>query len=245
MLATEIETGLTTGERVAAWARRYRDAGGSRYLFGLAEGGYAAEGRLALDERQDCVSLMYRCTELGRARSAVDALAVALATRFAGADSDSLFDASGRVDYDRPEHLDFSLDMIRSGHWGADVTVALPGSVLDAAGSSRYRPGSFRYLPTAALVDGSAAADLIRDGDIAWLVLDPEHAGGAGLREKYGLVIGHVGVIVRNEGEPWLVHAAGSPLPGYYEQDGVVQAPLAVYLARVEKFCGVVITRFE
>jgi hypothetical protein len=224
--------------RIGAWARRFLAAPGVSYLFGPAEGGYVAQGRLVLDTRHDCVSLMYRCSELGRSSAAIEALDLALDTRFAGAPIDSVIDAAGRVDYDRPEHLDFSLDMIRSGHWGEDITADLDEAMLDNTGSSRYEAGSFQYLPTGRV----AEADL-REGDIAWLVLDPASESGRKLRKKYGLVIGHLGVVIVEHGEPWLIHAASSGLDGYYDGGTIVQVPLAVYLARVEKFSGVVITR--
>ena len=234
------EADMPVPARIAAWARRFLTAPGAGYLFGPAEGGYVAAGRLVLDGRQDCVSLMYRCSELGRAGSAVGALEVALRTRFAGVSLDSLVDADGRVDYDRPEHLDFGLDMIRSGHWGQDITADLTGAVPDSAGSSRYRAGDFSYVPSSSLV-----GDELREGDIVWLILDPGSESGRKLREEFGLVIGHLGIVIREDGEPWLVHAASSGLSGCYEGGRVVKVPLAVYLGRVEKFCGLVVTRFQ
>ena len=85
----------------------------------------------------------------------------------------------------------------------------------------------------------------LREGDLAWLVLDPEHAGARRLREEHGLVIGHVGIVIVVDGERRLVHAASSPLPGYYEEPGVVSVPLAVYLERVERYGGLLVTRLE
>lgn len=237
--AIACDKGLPIPVRIGAWARRFAAAPGIDYLFGGAEGGYVAEGRLELDAHQDCVSLVYRCSELARAADAVDALSVALAVRFAGADPDSVIAADGRVDYDRPEHLDYSLDMIRAGRWGMDVTGCLAGAVTDTTGSARVPAGSFRYVPTDALRE----ADLV-EGDIVWLVLDPADPGGRRLREEFGLVIGHLGVVIREQRRAMLVHAASRPLPGWYDAGGVVQVPLTEYLARVEKFCGVMVTRF-
>ena len=103
------ESGLPTAARIGRWARRFAEADSVEYRFGLADGGYVAEGELVRDDRQDCVSLMYRVTELARAEDHRDAVVWALRTRFAGAPADSLVDEQGRVNYDRPEHLDFSL----------------------------------------------------------------------------------------------------------------------------------------
>jgi hypothetical protein len=235
-----LEQGAPVGERIGRWARRYRDSGRTEYLFGLADGGYAAEGLLAPGLRQDCVSFLYRVTELARAGSARQAVELALAVRFAGADPDSVVGPDGRVDYDRPEHLDFSLDMIRSGHWGRDVTAELTGARPDSVGSSRYPAGSFVTVPEQELVAGE-----LREGDVVWLVLDPADDKARAMRERYGLVIGHAGVVIVENGERVLVHAASSPLPGWYERGGVVSAPLPVYLQRVERYGAVMVTRLE
>lgn len=233
------QQGLPTAERVGLWARRFLAAGGTRYVFGPSADGYVAEREIVRDHRQDCISLLYRCSELARARDHRDAIAVALATRFAGAEPDSVVDADGRVDYDDPSHLDFSLDMIRSGHWGADITAQVGAAEPDTVGTSRYPAGSFSYVPKAKLDPAS-----LREGDVCWFVLDPNVASARRLRDTYGLVIGHVGLVIVEDGRPWLVHAAVSGLSGWYEGGTVVKVPLVEYLGRVERFAGVKITRF-
>ena len=50
---------------------------------------------------------------------------------------------------------------------------------------------------------------------------------------------------VLEAGEVWLVHAASSPLSGWYDKAGVVRVPLRVYLQRVERYGGVIVTRFD
>lgn len=233
------ESGRATGERVGLWVRRFLAAPGISYRFGPEPGGYVDLGRVVLDDHHDCVSLVYRCTELAHAGSAAAAVDRALSTRFAGADLDSLADAEGRVDYDRPEHLDFSLDMIRSGWWGRDISAELTGAVPDSAGSARYAPGSFIMVSAKALVPGE-----LQEGDIVWFVLDPGHPAGRRLRREFGLVIGHLGIVILAEGRPWLVHAASSELTDWYEGDRIAKVPLAVYLDRVERFAGIIVTRF-
>lgn len=234
-----LEKNFPTAERVGLWARRFLAAEGIEYLFGLKEGGYVAEGDLIRDDRQDCVSLMYRVTELARADDHRDAVAWALKTRFAGATLDSVVDDTGHVDYARPEHLDFSLDMIRTGHWGRDITANLTGARPDSAGSSRYPAESFQVVP-----EGNLVTAELNEGDIVWLVLDALHPSGGNLRREYGLVIGHIGIVIEEDGSPWLVHAASSDLEGWYEGGTVVKVPLTAYLDRVEKYSAVMVTRF-
>lgn len=233
------EQELPTAARVGLWARRFLAADGIRYVFGPAPDGYVAERELIRDHRQDCVSLLYRCGELARARDAADAVAVALRTRFAGADPGAVVDAEGRVDYDHASHLDYSLDMIRSGHWGADVTAQVGAARPDTVGTSRYPAGSFAFVRKADLRE-----DALREGDVAWFVLDAAVPAARRLRDQHGLVIGHIGLVISEEGRPWLVHAAVSGLPGWYEGGTVVKVPLGEYLARVERFAGVMVTRF-
>lgn len=237
LLAGELD--LPTPARIGRWARRFLEADGVEYRFGLGEGGYAAEGDLVRDDRHDCVSLMYRVTELSRATDHRDAVAWALRTRFAGAPLDSVVDGQGRVDYERSEHLDFSLDMIRSGHWGTDITGSLTGAAPDTVGSSHFSAGSFTVVPENALVESELA-----EGDIIWFVLDPDHPRGGELRREYGLVIGHIGIVIEEEGRPWLVHAASSGLEGWYEGGTVVSVPVAEYLHRVERYSAILVTRF-
>jgi len=233
------EQAADTAQRVGDWAQRMAAAGDDGYCFGLADGGYVAEGRLAPGRRFDCISFVYRTTELARAHHARHALVVALDTRFAGAPRDSVVDDRGEVDYDRPEHLDYSVDMIRSGHWGRDVTAGLAGAAPDAQGSSRYAAGAVVTAPETTL-----DPDELHHGDVIWFVLSSDDATAARLRHEYGLMIGHAGVVVRQDGEVWLVHAASKPLPGWYESGGVVRVPLEIYLQRVERYSAVMVTRF-
>ena len=132
-----------------------------------------------------------------------------------------------------------ALDMVRSDHWGRDITPGLTGARPDSAGSSRYPAGSFITVPEAALVE-----DELREGDIAWMVLDPAHEAAGKLRWEYGLVIGHIGIVIIEEGRPWLVHAASSGLEGWYEGGTVVTVPLVEYLRRVERYSAILVTRF-
>ena len=51
-------------------------------------------------------------------------------------------------------------------------------------------------------------------------------------------------IFIEEAGEIRFVHAASSDLTGVYEGGRVVQVPLTLYLERVDRFCGVMITRF-
>lgn len=230
---------LSLGQKIAAWADYFWQRGDARYVFGGAEGGYVREGRLVDDGRTDCVLFFYRVTELGRSSSALEAVQFAFGTRFYGAILEEVVDAQGRVNYDDPVYLHYSTDIVRSGIWGRDITADLGKVVRDQAGTPRYPPDSVSYLPKERL-DPSR----FLDGDIVFFVSDESIDAGRKVRESGGL-IGHIGVIKIERGEPQLIHAAGRGLDGLYKGGKVEKVPLAAYLARVENFKGLIVTRIE
>jgi len=232
--------GLPVGERVAHWARLYASRHDNVYCFGPKPGGYTAESLLVQDYKHDCVSLFYRTTELARAASTEDALRIAFRTRFQGADAAQWPSPTGAVSYDDPAHLDYSEDMLRTGIWGRDVTSEVGAAVPDATGSSRYPPGSYAFIPK-----GRLRYKNLRSGDLLYFVLDEKNEKARALREQYGLLVGHQGIVDRDGDTVYLVHAAQSDLPGVYTGNRVVRVPLRTYLARVERFKGVMISRLE
>jgi hypothetical protein len=231
---------LPLEERVARWAAFFLEKERTQYLFGLKPGGYVAESLLVQDFRQDCVLFSYRCSELARATSPRDALLWALATRFAGAPLDSVVSVSGGVDYDHRAHLDYSLDMVRSGLWGRDVTREVGLAIDDSVGTSRYAAGSFAYIPTERL-----RLEQLADGDLLYFVFDERHPRGRKMRQEYGLVVGHEGIVQRRGNTVTVIHAAQSDLSSEYRGNRIVRVPLATYLRRVDSFKGVIVTRLE
>jgi hypothetical protein len=229
---------LSIGERIARWAELYLERGDATYVFGLQEGGYVADSLLVQDYKQDCVLFSYRCTELARATTARQAISRALETRFAGADLGGVVSPAGAVDYDHDAHLDYSLDIVRSGLWGSEVTAVVGVAETDDVGTKRYPAGSFVYIPTAKL-----RLDHLEDGDLLYFVFDEEDPRGQRMRSDYGLVIGHQGIARRRAGAVDVIHAARSDLPGEYSGDRVVRVPLLTYLQRVESFKGIIVTR--
>lgn len=228
------------GKRIVLWAELFRQRAEARYVFGLADGGYVADSLLVQDYRQDCVLFTYRCTELAQATSAHDAILRALVVRFHGGDPNAVVTPTGAVNYDDPAHLDYSLDIVRSGLWGRDVTAEVGQAVADTAGTSRYPPGSFLYIPTAML-----RFERLQDGDLIYFVLDENSKRGRRLRSDYGLVVGHQGIAARRGDEVDVIHAARDALVGEYEGDRVVRVPLLTYLQRVESFKGILVNRLE
>jgi hypothetical protein len=228
------------GERVARWAGLFASRQDNAYCFGPKQGGYVAESLLVQDHRFDCVLLFYRCTELARAASPRDAVIFALGTRFAGGESARVVHPSGSVDYDDPSHLDYSEDFFATGIWGRDVTCEVGDAVPDTLGTSRYPAGSRFYVPTSRI-----RLDRLRDGDLLFFVLNEAHEGARKLRDQYGLLVGHQGIVDVDGGEVFVIHAAASDLQGVYAGNRVVRVPLLTYLRRLDRFKGIMAARLE
>jgi hypothetical protein len=80
---------------------------------------------------------------------------------------------------------------------------------------------------------------------LLYFVLDEANEKARTLREKYGLLVGHQGIVDRDGDTVYVIHAAQSDLPGIYAGNRVVRVPLRTYLDRVERFKGVMISRLE
>lgn len=227
------------GKRIALWASLFQKRGDTTYLFGLKKEGYVAEGLLVQDFKPDCVLFFYRCTDLARAETPREAVLQGLESRFQGAAA-SPVDANGRVDYENSAHLDYSMDIVRSGVWGRDVTGEVGMAVTDSIGTSRYPAHSFEYIPSSQL-----RMDRLLDGDHLFFVLNEASDRGQRMRQKYGLVVGHQGIVMREDDQVYLIHAASKDLPGVYEGNQVVKVLLRTYLDRIESHKGVLITRVD
>jgi hypothetical protein len=231
--------GMSVRERIGGWADFLYRRSGAKYVFGLDEDGYVSRGLLVDDKNTDCVLFFYRTSELGRSNSAVEAVQFAYGTRFYGAPIVEAVGADGTVDYDNEAHLDYTIDMIRSGIWGTDVSDSVGVTVADRTGTSRYPPDSVRYIPSDKIDYGA-----IKTGDGIHCVLDENEESGRKIRDS-GAMIGHIGVAVREGGTVYIIHPASSGLPGVYEGGRIVKVPLKTYLDRVDKFKGIIVTRVQ
>ena len=231
---------IPTGDRIARWALLFASRSDNAYCFGPKPGGYVAESLLVQDYKFDCVLLFYRCTELARATSPRRAVFAALETRFADGDPERVVSPAGGVDYDAPSHLDYSEDFAATGLWGRDVTREVGDAVQESAGTSRYPAGTRWFIP-----EERIRYDRLRNGDLLFFVLDERNPGARKLRDDYGLLVGHQGIVHVDGGEVRVVHAAASGLEGLYSGNRVVEVPLRTYLERLERFKGIFVSRIE
>jgi hypothetical protein len=231
--------GLPIGERIGAWADFFWKWGEADYRFGLDPQGYVEQGRLVDDRHTDCVLFFYRTSELGRSSTPLEAVQFAFGTRFYGAPIAEAVGEKGVLDYNHPAHLDYTVDMVRSGIWGEEVTASAGMATADLAGTSRYPAGTVQYVPTADI-----NYDAIQSGDGIHFVLDESTERGRTIRES-GALIGHIGVALREGGEVMLIHPASKGLEGLYAGGKIVKVPLKTYLERVETFKGIIVTRVK
>ncbi|MBU1702274.1 MAG: hypothetical protein KJ927_18725 [Candidatus Eisenbacteria bacterium] len=231
--------GLPVGDRIGAWADFFWRWGKADYRFGLDSLGYASQGLLVDDRHTDCVLFFYRTSELGRSSTALEAVQFGFGTRFYGAPIAEVVGEGGALDYNHPAHLDYTVDMIRSGIWGEDVTASIGMAMADLAGTSRFPAGTVQYLPT-----NSINYDAIQNGDGIHFVLNEATERGRKIRES-GALIGHIGVVVRDGGEVMLIHPASTGLEGLYDGGKIVRVPLKTYLQRVDTFKGIIVTRVK
>lgn len=231
-------TGRPIPERVAFWADWFQKDGRARYLFGLDPGGYVTEGRMCDDFRTDCVLFVYRTTELGRSTNAREAVQFAFGTRFYSAGVEEAILPDGRVRYDIPAHLDYSEEIFRSGIWGQDATPTI-GPVVQDPGNARFPAGTLSFVPK-----GKIDYTALRSGDIVFFVLDENVPKGAETRAQ-GILIQHLGIILREGGESVLIHAAKTGLAGFYDGGKVERVALKAYLDRVDIFKGIVVARID
>lgn len=226
------------GERIAFWADWFWRDGRARYLFGLDPGGYVKEGRLCDDFNTDCVLFFYRTTELGRSSSAREAVQFAFGTRFYGAGVEEAILPDGKVRYEHDAHLEYSEEIVKSGIWGKDVTASV-GPVESDTGNSRFPADTLSFVPK-----GKIDSAALESGDIVFFILDEKTPKGAEGRAT-GVLIQHLGILRREGNEVYLIHAAKAGLSGLYEGGKIERVPLSTYLARLDLFKGIVVTRIE
>lgn len=231
--------GKPVPERIAFWADWLQRDGRARYLFGLDPGGYVTEGRMCDDYQTDCVLFVYRTTELGRSTSAREAVQFAFGTRFYSAGVEEAILPDGRVRYDIPAHLDYSEEIFRSSIWGKDATPTI-GPVEPDPGNARFPAGSLSFVRKSA-IDYAA----LRSGDIVFFLLDENNPKAAESRTQQGILIQHLGIILRDGGQPVLLHAAKAGLQGIYEGGKIERVALRTYLDRIDIFKGIVVARIE
>ena len=207
----------SVGERIAFWAGQFI---GTPYDTDPL-GEYVRKKVLVADERVDCMYLTFRAVELSVAKDPQEALLIALDKRFR---SRGLLNAGLVRNYE--ERFEYGEDMLDSGKWGREITGEL-GRTRDIPGS---RGRETVQMLTAENAAGSSA--LLHSGDIIYFVRQPS-------RRVSDEIVGHIGIIKKEAGKTYLIHASGLKNRG-----GRVKKTLLADYLRTMPFAGIRVSRF-
>lgn len=209
--------GLPVGERIALWAEKF--VGTPYDPDPLGE--YVTRRAIVADDRVDCMYLTFRAVELALGGSPLGAEEEALEKRFI---TRGVVEGGKVLNYE--DRFQYASDMIASGKWGREITASLPGST-EMEGSRGYEK-----VPVVPASQAARSAALLKSGDVVYFVKDPA-------RRVADEIIGHIGIIKREGGSVYLIHASGRKKHG-----GKVRKELfADYLSSMP-FAGIRVSRF-
>ncbi|MES0338124.1 MAG: hypothetical protein SFH39_17410 [Candidatus Magnetobacterium sp. LHC-1] len=218
----------TIGWRIAFWAEQFT---GTPYDTDPL-GAYVSNNAIVFDDRVDCMYHVFRSVELALAHTPQDSAAIALDKRFKHR---GITDLNGNVsNYD--DRFRYGMDMILSGKWGRDVTADI-GQTIDIQGARGIR--TVAILPPQGIRDGMSR---LQSGDIVYFVKAPN-------RRIENEIIGHLGIIKRDNNDVYLLHASGTKDTGNRSTgrtsgvNGVRKVSFEHYIATMP-FIGILVTRF-
>ena len=213
------------GERIAFWAERFV---GAPYDPD-PRGEYVTKGVIVVDERVDCMYLSFRSLELALSSTPEEALIVALDKRFA---ERGVIEGAGVANYE--ERFQYGEDMLDSGKWGKEVTGTIGPMTYLPGSRGRGTVGMVSREHLLELVKGEGPSDIpLRSGDFVYFIKSPE-------KRMVGEIVGHIGILKREEGGLYLIHASGKKHSG-----GTVKKVLFRDYVRSMPFAGVRVGRFE
>ncbi|HYQ47732.1 MAG TPA: hypothetical protein VEP69_01590 [Thermodesulfovibrionales bacterium] len=210
--------GWDTGDRVAFWAEQFI---GIPYDADPL-GDYVRRNVIVADEHVDCMYLTFRTVELALGRDPEDSVALALDKRFPGkgiVENGKVRNYTARFRYGE--------DMIESGKWGREITTELGdhASVVGSRGRSHVCMIPKQGVP--------ATLSRLRKSDIVCFVKAPG-------KRKYREIIGHIGIIKREDETVYLISAFGQKNKG-----GMVKKVLFSEYSAEMPFVGIKVTRLD
>ena len=212
-------------ERIVFWAEQF--VGTPYDTDPLGE--YVTKKVIAADERVDCMYHVFRTAELALSNTPAEAQEKALDLRF---HSKGIMKDNIVTNYD--DRFQDGIDMILSGKWGKDITEEL-GKTIDVEGSK-----GLGKQKTLLKDDAIKAAEKLKSGDIIFFIKDPK-------RRVAGEIVGHMGIIKREDNNIYLIHASGkkgeTPPQNQFDKWEVKKVGIVDYL-RFMRFIGIKITRF-
>lgn len=214
----KVTAGWDIGERIAFWAEQFIDVPYDTDPLGY----YVRKKLVVADEHVDCMYLAFRSVELALGKNPSDAEVLALEKRF---HRKGIVEDGNVVNYD--DRFRFGEDMIESGKWGREVTSEL-GQVDTVQGKERGK-----YVSLIPKRDIPMVLAGLKIGDIVFFVKDPD------MRVE-GEIIGHIGIIKREQDTVYLISAFGQKNKG-----GKVKKSLFSAYSAEMPFVGIKVTRLE
>jgi hypothetical protein len=213
-----VTAGWGVGDRIAFWAEQFVDVPYDTDPLGE----YVRNAVIIADERVDCMYLTFRSVELALGRNAAESVALAL---------DKRFHRKGIVEDGKVRNYEdrfrYGEDMIASGKWGREITSEL-GSTAMVSG----KPGQ-EYVPMISKQEVLNILFRLKNGDIVFFVRAPE-------QRQENEIVGHIGIIKREQDEVYLISAVGQKNKG----GKVKKTLLSEYRAEMP-FIGIKLTRLE
>lgn len=209
------------GKRIAFWAEKFVDTPYDPDPLG----DYVTKKVIVNDALVDCMYLSFRALELALSRTPEEAVEIALDKRFV---TRGVMREGRVLNYD--ERFQYGEDMLDSGKWGKEITSMI--------GRLSYIKGA-RGRKEVAIISKDDMLYLLRereaplkDGDFMYFVKFPDRRLG-------DEIVGHIGIIKKEEEKAFLIHASGKKNKG-----GIVKkVPLIDYIESMP-FAGVRIGRF-
>ena len=164
--------------------------------------------------------LTFRAVELALGKDPDDSMRIALDMRFL---HQGKVEGGKVVNYD--DRFQYGEDMIESGKWWKEITPTL-GETLIIPGPSGK---GIAFIPSGEVLRTFGS---LRSGDIVFFVNSPRKIAS-------GTVVGHIGIIKKEGGKVYLLHASGKK-----EKGGRVKKVLfRDYLSKMP-FAGIRVCRF-
>ena len=220
--------GKPIGERIAFWADKF--VGTPYDPDPLGE--YVTKSAIVADERVDCMYLSFRTLELSLGKTLSEAIMIALDKRFI--DKGRIVDGKV-VNYEN--RFQYGEDMLDSGKWGREVTEEI-GPVTEIKGSrGREKVKIISKEALQALLSKNSSckckASSIHNGDMLFFIKSPD-------KRIMDEIVGHVGIVKKEDGVLYLIHASGVKNRG-----GVVKKVLLSEYIKSMPFIGVRMSRFN
>ncbi|MBF0344658.1 MAG: hypothetical protein HQL06_10565 [Nitrospirae bacterium] len=220
---------LPIGSRIAYWAEQFVGVPYDPDPLGT----YVRKKVIEYDSLIDCMYHVFRSVELAFGRTPQESTEIALDKRFK--DKGAL-DENGNVrNYD--DRFQYGMDMIQSGKWGEDITVDI-GKTINIRGARTIQ--TVTVLTPHGIREGMSK---LQDGDILYFVKAPERRSG-------DEIVGHLGIIKKQDNLSYLIHASGvkgcnsKTVPTSAASNTVKKISLDSYISHMP-FIGIIVTRFS